>query len=131
MFGQTKLASIVHLATPNVPVTGALRKDFFEHLRHLKLLGHVGILALPLAQRFNNWIYWKNPTRYFYNRAAHPLLWHVAYALSKLAGRPIKLHMIQTRLDSFLYAFCVNRVCSEYASQLLGSNPSVVPAVDE
>jgi len=118
MFGQVKLASIVHLPTPNVPVTPELRAEFIRHLRKNHLLGRVGIWLLPLAQRLNNWIYWNNPSRYFSNRRKHPLLWYVSYARARFFGQPLRIRMVWTRLDSFLYAFCVNKVREEYAAHL-------------
>lgn len=121
MFGQTKLASIVHLPSPNVPITSALRAEFFRHLIKNRLLGHVGIWFLPAVQRLNNWIYWKNPNRYFNNRRKHPLLWHIGYGWSKLSGHPLHFHMLWSKLDSRLYAFCVNKVRNEYARLL--ANP--------
>jgi len=121
MFGQVKLASIVHLPTPNVPVTPALRAEFFRHLIKSKLLGRVGIRLLPAVQRLNNWIYWENPSRYFNNRRKHPLLWHIGYGWSKLFGRPLRIRMLWPKLDSYLYAFCVNKVRNETAGQLTHS----------
>lgn len=115
MFGQVKLASIVHLPTPNVPVTPALRDEFFRHLADKRLLAPVGIRLLPVVQRLNNWIYWNNPDRYFNDRRRHPLLWYAGYAYAKLFGAPPRFRMIWSRLDSHLYAFCVNKVRGEYA----------------
>lgn len=121
MFGQIKLASIVHLPTPNVPVTRGLRDEFFQHLIKGKLLGRMGIWLLPAAQRLNNWIYWKNPNRYFNNRRKYPLLWHISYGWSKLSGHPLRFRMLWPQVDSYLYAFCVNKVRNEYARLL--ANP--------
>ncbi len=118
MFGQNKLASIVHTATPNLPFTPELRRDFFAHLSKLGLLGRGRIMLLPLVQRVNNWIYWKNPNRYLTNRKAHPILGYCAYALSRLRRRPIRIGLIWTALDSYLYAFCVNKVRTEYRAAL-------------
>lgn len=118
MFGQIKLASIVHLASPNVPVTPGLRNEFFRHLFKSKLLGRVGVRLLPAVQRLNSWIYFNNPSRYFNNRCKHPLLWYVGYGWSKLRGQPLRIRMLWPQLDSYLYAFCVNKVCSEYAGLL-------------
>ena len=115
LFGQVKLASIVHLPTPNVPVTPALRAEFFRHLLDNRLLGPIGVRLLPVVQRLNNWIYWNNPGRYFNNRRRHPLLWYAGYAYAKLFGAPPRFRMIWSRLDSHLYAFCVNKVRGEYA----------------
>lgn len=115
MFGQTKLASIVHLPTPNVPVTPALRTEFFRHLRKNHLLGRLGIGLLPQVQRINNWIYWNNPSRHFKDRRRHPLLWHIGYGWSKLLSRPLHIRMLWPQLDSFLYAFCVNKISSDHA----------------
>jgi hypothetical protein len=121
MFGQVKLASIVHLPTPNVPVTPALRAEFFRHLIKSKLFGRVGIRLLPVIQRINNRIYWDNPSRYFNNRRKHPLLWHIGYGWSKLFGQPLRIRMLWPKLDSYLYAFCVNKVRNEYAGLLAHS----------
>lgn len=121
MFGQVKLASIVHLPTPNVPVTPALRAEFFRHLIKSKLLGRMGIRLLPAVQRLNNWVYWNNPSRYFNNRRKYPLLWHIGYGWSKLSGYPLRFRMLWPQLDSHLYAFCVNKVRNEYARLL--ANP--------
>lgn len=118
LFGQTKLASIVHLPTPNVPITAELRAEFLHHLRKHGLLGRVGALLLPLVQRLNNWIYWNNPSRYFNNRRKYPLLWYVSYARARFFGQPFRIRMAWTRLDSFLYAFCVSKVREEYAAHL-------------
>lgn len=121
MFGQIKLASIVHLPTPNAPITPALRTEFFRHLIKSKLLGRMGIRILPAVQRLNNWIYWKNPSRYFNNRRKHPLLWHISYGWSKLFGQPLRIRMLWPKLDSYLYAFCVNKVRNETAGLLIHS----------
>lgn len=118
MFGQIKLASIVHLPTPNVPVTSSLRDEFFRHLIRRKLLGRMGIRILPIAQKLNNWIYWGNPNRYFNNRSKHPLLWHFSYGWSKLFGQSLRIRMLWPQLDSYLYAFCVNKVRDDYATNL-------------
>lgn len=118
MFGQTKLASIVHLPTPNVPVSPALRARFFEHLLEHRLLRRPGIRLLPLVHRLNNWIYWRNPARHFNNRRRHPLLWYAGYAWSRAFGRPLQFRLLWTRLDSYLYAFCVNKASDGYASVL-------------
>jgi hypothetical protein len=124
MFGQTKLASIVHLPTPNVPVTPALRAEFFRHLRKNHLLGRLGIWLLPLVHRLNNWIYWSNPSRYFNDWRKHPLLWYIGYAWARLFGQPLRIRMLWTRLDSFLYAFCVNKAREEYAEHLNNAMPA-------
>ena len=118
MFGQAKLASIVHLPTPNVPVTAGLRAEFLDHLHRHGLLGRVGAWLLPVVQRLNNWIYWKNPSRYFNNRRKYPLLWYISYGWSKLFGHPLRIGMLWTRIDSHLYAFCVNKVRDEYVEHL-------------
>lgn len=118
MFGQIKLASIVHLPTPNVPVTPALRTEFFRHLRRERLLGPAGIRLIPMIQRINNWIYWNNPTRYFNDRRRYPLLWYAGYAYAKLSGAPPRFRMLWSRIDSHLYAFCVNKVRDDYARHL-------------
>ncbi|PWB50313.1 MAG: hypothetical protein C3F18_09560, partial [Nitrosomonadales bacterium] len=97
MFGQTKLASIVHLPSPNVPVTAALRSEFFGYLRQQGLISLAGILLLPFVQRLNNWIYWDNPSRYFYDRRKHPLLWYFSYACARLFGKPLLIRMLWTR----------------------------------
>jgi hypothetical protein len=127
MFGQIKLASIVHLPSPNVPVTPGLRDEFFRHLIKSKLLGRMGIRLLPVVQRLNNWIYWDNPNRYFNNRRKHPLLWHFSYGWSKLFGQPLRIRMLWPQLDSYLYAFCVNKVRSEYAGLLAQSRSADGP----
>lgn len=124
MFGQTKLASIVHLPTPNVPVTATLRAEFFRHLRKHHLLGRIGIWLLPLVHRLNNWIYWSNPSRHFNDRRKHPLLWYISYAWARFFGQPLRIRMLWTRLDSFLYAFCVNKVRDEYAEHLNNALPA-------
>ena len=129
MFGQIKLASIVHLPSPNVPVTPGLRDEFFRHLIKHKLLGRMGIRLLPVVQRLNNWIYWDNPNRYFNNRRKHPLLWHFSYGWSKLFGQPLRIRMLWPQLDSYLYAFCVNKVRGEYAGLLAQSRSAVGPTV--
>lgn len=127
MFGQIKLASIVHLPTPNVPVTPGLRDEFFRYLIKSKLLGRMGIRLLPVVQRINNWIYWDNPNRYFNNRRKHPLLWHFSYGWSKLFGQPLRIRMLWPQLDSYLYAFCVNKVRREYAGLLAQSRSADGP----
>lgn len=124
MFGQIKLASIVHLPTPNAPITPSLRNEFFRHLIKSKLLGRMGIRLLPVVQRFNNWIYWDNPNRYLYNRRRYPLLWHISYGWSKLSGHPLHFRMLWPQLDSYLYAFCVNKVRNEYARLLASPQTS-------
>jgi len=142
IFGQTKLASIVHMPSPNVPVTPALRAEFFHHLRRNHLLGHLNIGLLPLAQCLNNWIYWNKPSRFFNDRRKHPLLWVIGYGWSKLFDQPLRIHMIWPQLDSFLYAFCVNKVRNDYAGQLAASQtvgaesdtnmiPTPIPSVQE
>lgn len=123
-FGQTKLGSIVHLPTPNIPVTPALREEFLLHLRRHGLLGRTGARLLPLVQRLNNWIYWNNPNRYFNNRSKHPVFWYCSYLWSRILGRPLRVRMIWTRLDSFLYSFCVDKVRDEYARELRVSLPA-------
>ena len=125
MFGQTKLASIVHLPTPNVPVTPALRAEFIRHLRKNHLLGRVGAWLLPLVQRLNNWIYWENPSRYFNYRRKHPFLWYLSYGWARIFGQPLRIRMVWTQLDSFLYAYCVNKVREEYAAHLSKPTTSV------
>ena len=135
MFGQTKLASIVHMPSPNVPVTPPLRAEFFRHLRSNHLLGHLNIGLLPLAQRINNWIYWNKPSRYFNDRRKHPLLGLIGYGWSRLSGQPLRIHMLWPQLDSYLYAFCVNKLRSDYAGQLgasqtvgVESDTTLIPA---
>lgn len=118
MFGQTKLASIVHLASPNIPVTPALRDAFFRHLIEHRLVSHAGIRLLPLAQRLNNWIYWKDPNRYFHNRKKHPVTWHLAYAFSRLTGIKPRITLCETKVDSYLYAYCVNILREKFATSL-------------
>lgn len=127
IFGQIKLASIVHLPTPNVPFTPALRADFFQHLIKSKLLGRIGIRLLPVVQRINNWIYWKNPGRHFDNRHKHPLLWRISHGWSRLFAQPLRIRMLWPQLDSYLYAFCVNKVRSEYAGLLAQSCSAGAP----
>lgn len=127
MFGQTKLASIVHLPTPNIPVTAALRIEFLGYLRQHKLISLVGVWMLPFVQRFNNWVYWNNPSRFFNDRRRHPLLWYVSYACTRFFGKPLQIRMIWTRLDSFLYAFCVNKVRDDYAAYLDAFNQAGGP----
>jgi hypothetical protein len=123
-FGQVKLASIVHLATPNLPVTEELRQAFFEHLRAYRLLGPLGISFLPVVQHINSQIYWKNPIRYFNNRSKHPLLWYSGYAWTRVSGQPLRFPMLWREVDSFLYAFCVNRVRDEYAVHPIAIKPA-------
>jgi hypothetical protein len=124
LFGQAKLASIVHLPSPNVPVTPALRADFFRHLKKNHLFGRVNIGLLPLAQRLNNWIYWNRPGRYFNDRRKHPLLWTISYGWSKLFGQPLRIPMLWPQLDSYLYAFCVNKARDDYVKQLAAAHPA-------
>jgi hypothetical protein len=127
MFGQIKLASIVHLPTPNIPLTTGLRDEFFRHLLKSKLLGRIGIGLLPAVQRFNSWIYFNKPARHFNNRRQHPLLWHVGYGWSKLFGQPLRIPMLWQQLDSYLYAFCVNKVRNECAALLAHSQTAGAP----
>lgn len=117
-FGQTKLASVVDLPSPNVPITPALRSEFFQYLFQNRLLGRTTIWLLPIAQRLNNWIYWKKPNRYLNNWRKYPLPTFVNFCCARFLGRPIRIRMILTRLDSFLYVFCVNKVRNEYAGLL-------------
>lgn len=121
MFGQMKLASIVHLPSPNIPISSALRTEFFQHLRKRRLLGRTGIWLLPFVQSFNNWVYWNNPSRYFNNRQKYPLCWYLGYSYARFFGEPLRIGMIWTRLDSFLYAFCVNKVCDEYVESIVNT----------
>lgn len=81
----------------------------------------MGIRLLPVIQRINNWIYWENPSRHFNNRRKHPLLWHISYGWSKLFGQPLRIRMLWPKLDSYLYAFCVNKVRNETAGLLAHS----------
>lgn len=118
MFGQVKLASVVQLPTPNVPITPELRAEFLRHLRQQDLLGRTGVMLLPFVQRLNNWIHWKHPSNYFNDRRKHPLLWYVGYGWARFYGHPPRIRVVWTRLDSFLYAFCVNKVREEYAAHL-------------
>jgi hypothetical protein len=122
MFGQVKLASVVSLPTPNVPITPELRAEFLRHLRRQGLLGRAGAMLLPLVQRLNNWIHWNHPSRYFNDRRTHPLLWYVGSGWARFFGQPPRIRVVWTRLDSFLYAFCVNKVREEYAAHLGKSN---------
>ncbi len=136
MFGQIKLASVVHLPTPNVPVTAGLRGEFFRHLVDNRLLGPTQIRLLPLVQRANNWIHWKNPNRYFNDRHKHPLLWHFGYGYSKLFGKRPRFRLIWSHLDSYLYAFCVNKVSGEYARACQSiaeppDHPMAAPAISK
>lgn len=118
MFGQVKLASVVSLPTPNVPITPGLRAEFLRYLRRQGLLGWAGAMLLPLVQRLNNWIHWKHPSRYFDDRRKHPLLWYVGASYARFFGHPPRIRVVWTRLNSFLYAFCVNKVREEYAVHL-------------
>ncbi len=118
MFGQVKLASIVHLPTPNLPTTSGLRQAFFKHLRKKRLLGMMGIGLLPGVQRINSFIYWKRPEKYFTNRQNHPLLWRMGYYWSRALGRPLRFPLLWCRIDSYLYAYCANKVRDEYSTHL-------------
>jgi hypothetical protein len=116
MFGQVKLASVVDFPTPKVPITPELRAEFLHHLRKQGLLGRVGAMLLPGVQRLNNWICWGSPS--LYDRRKHPLPWYVTYSWARVFGRPLRIREVWTQLDSFLYAFCVNKVREEYTAQL-------------
>jgi hypothetical protein len=80
------------------------------------------------VQRLNNWIRWKNPDDLFSQGEQHPLLWYVGRVWTSLFGHPPRIAppMLWTRFDSFLYAFCVNKVRGEYAACLDAAKP-VVP----
>jgi hypothetical protein len=116
MFGQTKLASVVLFPPPNVPVTAALSAEFFRHLRGQRLLGRAGASMIPLVRRLNNWIQFNNPDAYFKMGRKHRLLWYAGRAWTRFSGTAPEFHMLWTRLDAFLYAFCVNKVRHEYSA---------------
>ena len=118
LFGQIKLASIVHLATPNIPLTAELRDRFFQYLIQHHLISTLGLKTLPLAQRINNWIYWQNPNRYFQNRNQHPIIWYLAYAWTRLTGTRPRLTLCKTAVDSYLYSYCVNLLREKFSRSL-------------
>jgi hypothetical protein len=113
-FGQHKLASIVHLPMPSVPVSSELRKRYFRFLKEGNLLGWFGIGALPVMQRLNNWIYWRNPNRYFRDWRNHRVCYYAARLWLRLFNKQLCIKPVGMWLNSALYVFCVNSVRMRY-----------------
>ena len=124
MFGQVKMASVVHLPSPNLPVTRTLRDEFLRHLRRRRLVGRVRASLLRHVQRYNSWVHWKEPTAYLRD-PDNRLLYYAARLWQRASGRPLELRPVMTALDSYLYAFCVNKVRDEYRAVL---QPAAAPA---
>lgn len=126
-FGQQKLASIVHLPTPRLPVSEALADAYRKHLRAHRLIGVVGWWLMPWVQRINGWIHWKRPNDWFTNKQ-NRVLWHLGYYFARLTGKRLRFTLLWQRYDSYLYSYCVNRVRDEYRAARISASVPVDPA---
>jgi hypothetical protein len=117
-FGQKKMATVVELATPNLPISEALRKDFLKTLRASGTLNWAGQSLMKSLQRYNTWIVWERSNRFFTDRKRHPASWLVAYLWTRLTGRALRFRVLGTHTDASLFAYCANKVKTEYAGVL-------------
>lgn len=109
-FGQHKLATVIDLPTPSVPVDASLRKEYFIFLRRHRRLGRTGRYLLPLIHRINNYLNWRNPARVFGDHRRHPLAYYAGRAYELGLGRPLRFPPLWRDLDDGFYCFAVNRV---------------------
>lgn len=113
VFGQVKMASVLELPPPPVPLDPSLRSEFFDFLAEHRILV-AGRLLLPLVRRWNAVVCTVSPTR-------HRWAYWIQRAICRILGRSQPLPLLFMRLESTLFCFCVNKRTSEYAL-VLGRN---------
>jgi hypothetical protein len=127
MFGQKKMASVLELPTPALPLGAQLRRDYLAFLVEAGMLKEWQCRFLPLARKWNAIVMMTSPKR-------HLWLYYVERAVSKLLRRPYRLPLLYTRLNGALFCFCVDRRVRDYVSALgrpdvaLGERPRDVGA---
>ncbi|RRJ84614.1 hypothetical protein [Aestuariirhabdus litorea] len=113
-FGQKKMGAVVIMPTPELPLDADRRRLYLRDLARRGLLHPLQRPLIGLAQRYNNWLQWKNPNRYFSNRQRYPLAYYLSRALEKLSGHKFRFRPLFTRLNSELYRFSCNELADRY-----------------
>ncbi len=114
LFGQKKMATVVDFQIPGIPYNSNLKKEYFEFLRRNSIVGQIGRILLPIVQKINNYIYWKNPEQYFQQYSKHPIKYYIGRVFLKITGNTIRISPFWLFLDGSLYCFCVNKTADDY-----------------
>ncbi|MCL6414706.1 hypothetical protein MIB92_03500 [Aestuariirhabdus sp. Z084] len=113
-FGQKKMGSVVLMPMPELPLASNTRRDYLEDLVRNKLLSPWQKPVLGAVQRYNNWIRWTNPNRYFSNHRRYPAFYYLSRLIEKLTGKRFRFRPLLGHLEAELYRYSCNRIVSEY-----------------
>ncbi len=109
LFGQTKLNTTVGFPRPPVPYTAELKRGYFDHLIHNKLVSRWQLRLLPLIHRINQAIHYSSPRDY-------KAIYYFGRAVTKLLRRHYEPSILLRRLNGGVYCFCVNKVADNYST---------------
>ncbi|MDZ4313862.1 MAG: hypothetical protein U0989_03730 [Azonexus sp.] len=108
MFGQVKMASVVELPQPLVPVGKILRQDFFKFLIDEKVLKRHQLSFLPLVHKWNAIVAMTSPRTYRWN-------YYLQRLISKLTNTDFRFKPLWSSLNGQIFCFCVNKMVREYS----------------
>jgi hypothetical protein len=107
MLGQVKMASIVELPTPILPLCESLRRDFLEYLILEGFLTRWKLLLLPLARKWNAIVMMTSPRRHLWN-------YYLQRLISKFVRRDFYFSTIWPEINGQLFCYCVNQQMKKY-----------------
>jgi hypothetical protein len=111
-FGQEKMASVVEVPQPQVPIGKELRRDFWEFLISNGLRTPLSLKAVPAVQAFNKAVIFAGPV------GRYKLIYYLGRAVDRLSRGRHSLGLLWEDLNASFYVFCVNRVVEEYRRYL-------------
>ncbi|WP_426417006.1 hypothetical protein [Aestuariirhabdus sp. LZHN29] len=114
-FGQSKMGSVVMMPTPELPLDPAYRKAFLKDLVARKLLHPLQRPFLGWVQRYNNWILWNNPNRYFSDHRRYRLIYYCSRLLEKVTGKRYRFRPVLEHLTAELYRYSCNELAARYS----------------
>ncbi len=106
-FGQTKMASAVAMPIPNIPISPALRNEYFEFLKVNKILSPIKIKFMGTIHRINKLIYFFSPRKY-------KLIYYISRTICRIKGNEYSIPLILEQLSATLFVFSVNKTAAEY-----------------
>lgn len=111
MFGQTKMASVIELPSPIIPIGKSLKNEYLEYLVSVGLLNKFQLVLIPLVRRWNGIVTMTSPKRHLWN-------YYLQRIISKIIRKDFNFSIIWSSLNSSIFCYCVNKRKQDYENRI-------------
>lgn len=111
MFGQTKMASVIEVPSPIIPIGESLKQEYLEYLVSTGQLNKFQLALIPIVRRWNGIVTMTSPKRHLWN-------YYLQRIISKIIRKDFQFPIIWLSLNSSIFCYCVNKRKHDYSRRI-------------